>query len=316
MRKEWTNEEEIELQNLINQNLDHLDISKILQRTKNSINLKCSELRIKCKKYDINIGYKQQNGFLEIIDLLPNSKVKCLCHNCNKYCIYDRCDVRNSKYRTCGCLSNNKICPICISKHNKRVQICSKCGYKFDKNCKSFAEEHKELLKEWDYEKNIINPHYIVHKSKYKIFWICKKCNNSWQCKISNRTQGKHGCPKCSSSKGENLLESILNKYNIVYNKEQIFDKCKDIKNLRFDFYLLDYNLCIEYQGEQHYNNRLSSRYNEEFFANIQKKDNIKRDFCKNNNIKLLEIPYWEQKNIEDILKKELNIDGKITTRD
>ena len=40
----------------------------------------------------------------------------------------------------------------------------------------------------------------------------------------------------------------------------------------------------------------------------IKIKDNIKTQYCKDNNIKLIRIPYWDFDNIEEILKKELNL--------
>jgi hypothetical protein len=45
-----------------------------------------------------------------------------------------------------------------------------------------------------------------------------------------------------------------------------------------------------------------------ENFGIQQKIDQIKREYCKNNNIKLLEIPYWDFDKIEEILNKELSL--------
>jgi hypothetical protein len=70
---------------------------------------------------------------------------------------------------------------------------------------------------------------------------------------------------------------------------------------------LSEYNICIEYQGEQHYK-AVEFFGGKDQFKTQQKLDKIKRDYCKNNNIKLLEIPYWDFNNIEQILLKELNL--------
>ena len=43
-------------------------------------------------------------------------------------------------------------------------------------------------------------------------------------------------------------------------------------------------------------------------FEENQEKDNIKRIFCKDNNINLLEIAYWDFDNIEEILSRELGL--------
>ena len=74
----------------------------------------------------------------------------------------------------------------------------------------------------------------------------------------------------------------------------------------RFDFYLSQYNLFIEYDGQHHYepvrfygNN---TEENERAFKKVQEHDAIKNNYCKANNINLLRIPYWESKNIETII--------------
>lgn len=74
----------------------------------------------------------------------------------------------------------------------------------------------------------------------------------------------------------------------------------------RYDFYLQQYNLFIEYDGQQHYD--LVRYYgdndeeNEKMFKKVQEHDKIKNNYCKENNINLLRIPYWETKNIETII--------------
>lgn len=58
----------------------------------------------------------------------------------------------------------------------------------------------EDLLKEWNYEKNIkVTPKSITKgSSKSKIFWKCQKCNNEWYTSVTNRVNGT-GCPKCST---------------------------------------------------------------------------------------------------------------------
>ena len=74
---------------------------------------------------------------------------------------------------------------------------------------------------------------------------------------------------------------------------------------LPFDFYLPEYNACIEYQGQQHYT-PIEVFKGESGFELRQKHDEMKRNFCIKNNIKLIEIPYWEYNNIEKILNNKL----------
>ena len=57
------------------------------------------------------------------------------------------------------------------------------------------ATTHSELLKEWDYEKNIIKPTEISKGSRKKVFWICNN-GHSYDSTISHRLEG-NGCPYC-----------------------------------------------------------------------------------------------------------------------
>lgn len=110
-------------------------------------------------------------------------------------------------------------------------------------------------------------------------------------------------CPICSYSKGESKISTFLDYHKIEYISQHSFPDCKNILNLLFDFYLEKYNLCIEYNGGQHYKPV-------KFFGGIEsfklqaKRDEIKRKYCEENNINLLIIPYWDYDNIENILEE------------
>ena len=120
----------------------------------------------------------------------------------------------------------------------------------------------------------------------------------------------KHDCPNCSKkfgSSGELKVHNYLFQNKINYEKEKCFEKCVGERMLPFDFYLPEYNMCIEYQGQQHYH-PVEVFKGENGFKLRQKYDKIKKDFCLNNGIKLVEIPYWEYENIEKILNNELQI--------
>ena len=121
------------------------------------------------------------------------------------------------------------------------------------------------------------------------------------------------GCPNCATtSKGELKISELLDRNNIDYISQKTFEKCSYRSLLRFDFFVPSQNLCIEYQGEQHYEPVDFAGKGIEWakmkFEENQEKDNIKRIFCKDNNINLLEIPYWDYENIEEILSRELGL--------
>jgi hypothetical protein len=146
----------------------------------------------------------------------------------------------------------------------------------------------------------------------YCLCKICKECGYGWESKINNRTNG-NGCPECKASKGEKKISKILNNYNIYYERQKSFEGVLGLSNglLLYDFYLAEYNLCIEYDGEFHYKpikNYAKEPINlaKERLKKQQIHDKIKSDYCKNNNINLLRIPYWDFDNIELILEEEL----------
>lgn len=130
----------------------------------------------------------------------------------------------------------------------------------------------------------------------------CKIHNVEWESIACNLLNLSAGCPVCNSSKGESELIFVLDKLGINYTTQKTFDGCRDIHPLRFDAYDIDNNIAFEFQGEQHYrpvdfihnNSQVASK----MFRALQRRDNIKKQYCTDNAIKLICIPYWERGNI------------------
>ena len=93
------------------------------------------------------------------------------------------------------------------------------------------------------------------------------------------------GCPNCEKilSLGEQAIKTFLEQNKIQYIQQYRFEDCKYKQPLPFDFYLPQKNICIEFQGEQHYKER-SLYYSEDIVI----RDNIKKEYCKKNDIKLI----------------------------
>lgn len=121
----------------------------------------------------------------------------------------------------------------------------------------------------------------------------------------------KKYCPLCyyKKSTGELLITQYLNKNKIDFQKEFIFPR---LPLKRFDFYLPSYNLCIEYDGEQHFH-PVPFFGGEEEYKERQESDSIKNQFCLDNNIPLIRIPYYEQDSIEKILHEILKNESSTT---
>lgn len=156
------------------------------------------------------------------------------------------------------------------------------------KNQEQYIEDLKEANPNIVVLGNYVNAHIpILHK--------CLIDGCEWYAKPNNILSGK-GCPKCNESFGERQVRQWLDAHNVAYISQKMFDDCCDVKPLPFDFYLPNYNIAIEYQGEQHYR-PVDYFGGEEKFKLQQRHDGIKNEYCESNNIKLLCIPYYEDVN-------------------
>ena len=148
-----------------------------------------------------------------------------------------------------------------------------------------------------------------------KLLFFCSSCNNLFLTTPHNYI--KRGFTRCSdcarsnNSKGNKMIAHILNCYNVDYVREFKFDDCKDKRKLPFDFYLPKYNSIIEFDGKQHFE-PIKYFGGETGFKTCQYHDKIKNDYCYNNGIRLLRIPYWEYTNLEQIIIQFLGINKQI----
>jgi hypothetical protein len=213
------------------------------------------------------------------------------------------------------CSKNEKHEWTSVIANRNKGRMCPYCEGKLPSEDYNLLVCNPILCEEWDYNKNNKKPEeYCPNSNKYA-WWKCKECGNEWSTPIQRRNSGqKSGCPECNKSKGENQTKIILNNNNIYNIPQHTFPDCKYINVLEFDFYLPDFTTCIEFQGQQHYfpvdfAGRGKKWADEEFRKN-QIRDQIKRNYCKENNIKLIEVPYYDFDNIEEILNKELNLNN------
>ena len=165
---------------------------------------------------------------------------------------------------------------------------CQKCSGNNKLNKEKF--EHLSNLKhnnKYDYSNSIIK------NSKTKVIITCPYHGDFEQVPTSHYLKG-YGCPKCKRSKGEEIVEKYLIENNISFIYQKKFDECKNIKTLPFDFYLPDYDCCIEYDGPQHFIMDGYINKNQDELDLRIKCDEIKNEYCKNNNIRLIRIKYDE----------------------
>ncbi len=173
-----------------------------------------------------------------------------------------------------------------------------------------------KMASEWHPTKNgDLTPEDISYGSAIKVWWICPN-GHEYYSRIASRTNRGSGCNKCNDSKGETRIGNwLINNRERLYQigicefiGQKKFDECKNERMLPFDFGLTDTEnnwYIIEYHGEQHYIPKEFFGGKKQFKLQI-KLDKIKVRYCKNNNVPLLIIPYWDFENIEKILEKTL----------
>jgi Zn finger protein HypA/HybF involved in hydrogenase expression len=189
--------------------------------------------------------------------------------------------------------------------HIHQKQGCPKCGKE------SMSNIHRKELS------ILIDEFNKVHKNYYDYSMVNYKNNNTKVeiiCKkhgIFKQTSKSHlrgdRCPKCSISKGELRIANFLSERNINFNIQQTFLKCLSGNNnkLKFDFYLPEMNICIEYDGEQHFK-PIDYFGGVEMFEKQIERDIIKNNYCLENNIKLIRIPFDKYNHIGSILDLEI----------
>ena len=176
-------------------------------------------------------------------------------------------------------------------------------GYGCEKCCKRYSYTEEEYIKVAK-EKHQNKYNYSITKYKNaqeKIEIICNK-HGIFSQNPSMHLQG-NGCPNCRESKGEFNIAKYLDNLGIKYIRQYKFDDCINKRKLPFDFYLPKHNICIEFDGKQHF-------ITNEYWGgdiNLQKiiiNDNIKNKYCETKNIILHRIKYTD--NIDEKLFKIL----------
>lgn len=207
-------------------------------------------------------------------------------------------------------------CRYCVN-YNGEVHKLDSLGMVFPK-----------ILSVWS-DKNKKSPYEYSPTSGKSVWWKCHEGKHSdYYRKISRSKTCGFCCPECQNSKGEDKISQYLINNNFIRIKQEDFDKISDIEKyknkyyitqkiynglmgvgngyLRYDFYLPQYNLLIEYQGQQHEKFIKGIYSSKKDFEIQQEHDRRKREYAQNNNIKLLEIWYWDYDKIESILEKEI----------
>ena len=221
-------------------------------------------------------------------------------HN-GKY-LYLKNDFQKSDIKT------KIICPI----HGEFLQLpdshmqghgCPKC--KSEKLAKLRNEEFGDFI---EHAKKVHQDKYIYDKTVFKdtrtkVCITCPTHGDFWQTPNSH-LQGR-GCPICKNSHLEERTRNILTNLELDFTEQQRYDWLINEKKMALDFYLPEYNLAIECQGDQHIYKR-DTYYNIE--GRFEKRiilDKLKNRLCKKYGIPIIYI--FNKRNSKYRLDEQFN---------
>lgn len=201
--------------------------------------------------------------------------------------------------------------------HNECGHVYKVSPYKFINrghrcpNCNKYKPVSDEDFKKRVYE--LVGDEYTFlaeyEKAIVKMSVKHNECGYIYEVSPHKFINHERRCPRCNESKGEKKISTYLDKHEIKYIPQYSFDDCANELPLRFDFAIFNkrrhLELLIEFDGRQHFK-PIDYFGGEEGFKRLKINDTIKNNYCKDNNIKLLRIPYTEYDNIEKILATHL----------
>ena len=203
---------------------------------------------------------------------------------------------------------------------------CPYCsGHRVLKGYNDLTTTHPELIKEWDYEHNEVNPEEISRGSNIKVWWKCQY-GHRWQTTIDKRTKGNN-CPICSSYQQTSFAEQAIY-YYVKKKYKDTESRYKKIfeNNMEIDIYIPNKKIGIEYDGK-HYHKSAKSKLREKEKYSICQKEGIRLIRVKetpekiDKNCDLLITTEWKGNNYSDLdntirsvlelLKVNINVDSQ-----
>ena len=172
---------------------------------------------------------------------------------------------------------------------------------------------NKRLVEKLGVDTKLLSP-YVNNKQPVEIYH--GKCGGTFLGRIDLVLHGSQRCDciprRCSV--GESRIAQYLDKNGVCYSQQKTYDGLSHKQPLRYDFYLPEHNLLIEYQGIQHFKpTTFGGVSRDTAVTNLkqqQVRDRLKREHAKSLGIRLIEPTYRlaTYKAIETYLDHELNI--------
>ena len=207
----------------------------------------------------------------------------CECSLCGKQKVVSGINLRGGQSYSCGCTKMEKMRQSCIKDETDKT-------YGYLHVLRQATPQEKQLK--------------IKGHTTNGVYWVCEclKCGNPYF--IVKGDYLRNGDTKscgCLTSKNEVKIATMLNKLNLLYKTQYTFldltSTGRGCDRLMFDFAILNSNnevlYLIEYDGEQHFYQE--NTWNLESFIATCRNDDLKNNYCFNNNIPLIRIPFLAQ---------------------
>lgn len=263
------------------------DCGKIVYKTASTLK---SPMKSGVKACDRRCGNLIPNGtvFSRLTVVEPilgekgNTKYRCLCE-CGNEAIVSGNNLKKGTTTSCGCYRRER-----MSEIGKQTQINDITGQRFGKLIALRPTDKRQCK---------------------SVVWECQ-CDCG-QLHLASSHNLLHGdvtrCPNCNIiSKGEEKIAELLTQYNLSFIKEKTFESCINPNSgrlLRFDFFV-DNSYLIEFDGKQHFEPINFFTMGQAEYGELQSRDKLKNQWCVDNHIPLIRIPYTHLKflTIKDLL--------------
>lgn len=211
--------------------------------------------------------------------------------------------------------AKTKLCIIC-SEHGEFYQTLH--NHLYGKGCPICGKDKIWITRNRVTTEDFIKKAKMVHGDKYdyskvdyinaktKVCIICNEIGKNgkvhgefYQTPSNHLNKKKYGCPKCGhhiSSSEEKLYLYIKDKLKDVdlYRQYTPDFLQNGVSHMSIDIFIPEYNIGIEYQGEQHFKPVKYFGGEEKYLLNL-KRDKLKYELCSNNGIKLFYFSYEKE---------------------
>lgn len=260
------------------------------------------------------------NEFLAFYYQFKKGKHKC--NHCNGKSRYSIQQLKEFIELNSSCLLLSKV----YSNNNNLLELKCSCGTEFQTTLKIFRNGKKQCdnctnndlaikfsKSSSEFKEEVfalVGDEYTViseyRNRKTKVELKHNTCRTEWFVNPSDFLHKNSRCPFCNESKGEKVVSKWLTSNNFSFLTQYKFQDCVNKRKLPFDFAVFkdgELFMLIEYDGKQHFQ---KGCFGVDNYEETKRNDKIKTDYCKNNHITLLRIPYTKFNQIETILENTL----------